>query len=109
MSQYNANVAPAFISGEQETMQQGITDKQGAGAPDAWTMACIISQGTYGFATIGGSTRKIHIIQPKYSASNMNVSIAWIKDNSISGDHTSNSNVTEGYDKNFDLNVYQQV
>ena len=105
--QYNANVASAFISGEQETMQQGITDRQGAGAPDAWTMACIISQGTYGFATIGGSTRKIHITQPKYGASNMNVSIAWIKDNSISGDHTSNSNVTEGYSKNFDLKVYQ--
>lgn len=107
VSQYNANVASGFISGEQETMQQGLTDRQGAGAPDAWTMACIISQGTYGFATIGGSTRKIHITQPKYGASNMNVSIAWIKDNSISGDHTSNSNIIEGYDKNFDLNVCQ--
>lgn len=107
VSQYNANVASAFITGEQETMQQGITDRQGAGAPDAWTMACIISQGTYGFATIGGSTRKIHISQPKYGASNMNVSIAWIKVNNITGDHTSNSNVTVGYDKNFSLNVYQ--
>lgn len=107
VSQYNANVASAFITGEQETMQQGITDRQGAGAPDAWTMACIISQGTYGFATIGGSTRKIHISQPKYGGSNMNVSIAWIKVNNITGDHTSNSNVTVGYDKNFSLNVYQ--
>lgn len=92
--------------GNQETIYQGISERQGAGVPNALTMVCIVSQGTYGFGTIGGSTRKIHITQPRYDANNMNVSITWIKENSITGDHA-DANITEGYDKDLDLNVYQ--
>ncbi len=71
-----------------ETMQGGITEKQGAGAPDAWTMASIICQGSYGIGVLNGSSTKINFVQPPYGASNMNVSVAWIRENT----HANTSN-----------------
>lgn len=92
--------------GGQETMEQGITERQGAGAPDAWTMASIISQGTYGSGILNGTDTNIDIVQPCYDAQNINVSIAWIKENQaeVSGD---SAIVTVGQTSNLDLNILQ--
>lgn len=95
------------LTDEPETMEQGITERQGAGAPDAWTMACIVSQGTYGSGILTGTSQKINIIQPQYGASKMNVSLTWIKENIAGDDHTNVSDITIVGESNLNLNVYQ--
>ncbi len=95
------------LTNNQETMEQGITDRQGTGAPDAWTMACIVSQGTYGMRTIEGLTDRINILQPKNGAEKINVSLTWVKENVAENDHTNTSNITVGSDSNLDFSVYQ--
>lgn len=91
----------------QETMGAGITERQGAGAPDAWTMACIVSQGTYGVDTIEGS--EINVYQrftlPKYGANNLNVSLTYLKNNTCNGSAAS----TVGEKMDLDLRVYGQA
>lgn len=85
--------------------QSGITERQGAGAPDAWNMACIICQGNYGSAVINGTTSSINIEQPPYGATDMNISISCIKENVPVNGH-SEANITEGITNNLDLTVY---
>lgn len=92
---------------EQETMEQGITERQGAGAPNALTMACIVSQGTYGSSIMSGTSQKINIIQPKYGANKINISLTWIKENNAGDDHLNDSNISVGKNSNLDLSVYQ--
>lgn len=90
-----------------ETMAQGITDRQGAGAPDAWAMACIISQGTYGVGVMAKntSTSTVRFTQPMYSGGNMNVSVTWLRESVATNDnHTSSS---AGVYQNLDLFVYR--
>ena len=111
-------VKQTVIQGGQETMysgiqgrqdygsQSGITERQGAGAPDAWNMACIICQGSYGSAVINGTTSSINIEQPPYGATNMNVSISCIKENVPVNGH-SEADITEGVTNNLDLTVYR--
>ena len=70
--------------GGQETMSQGITERQGAGAPDAWTMANIVCQGSYGCGVFTGFNVNINFVQPSYGANNMNISVSWIRENSVS-------------------------
>ncbi len=96
---------PAGVTAE--TMAQGITDRQGAGAVDAWNAICIISQGQYGYGTFSGAEEARYFVQPPYGASNMNVSVAWLRNNTASGDHTSVSNVTAGTQHNINLQVYR--
>lgn len=86
--------------------QSGITERQGAGAPDAWNMACIICQGSYGSAIINGTTSSINIEQPPYGASNMNISISCIKENIPVNGHNE-ANITEGITNDLDLTIYQ--
>lgn len=100
-------VTQSTAQGGQETMEQGITERQGAGAPDAWTMACIVSQGTYGTGVLNGLETNIDIVQPPYGAENMNISITWLKENYYENEHSSYYNVTEGQTNNIDLYVYQ--
>lgn len=95
------------LTAEQETMEQGITERQGAGAPNAWTMACIVSQGTYGSSSTSGTSQKINIIQPKYGASKINISLTWIKENNAGEDHANDSNISVGRNSNLNLCVYQ--
>ena len=94
-----------------ESIYSGITDRQGAGAPDAWTMAAIVSQGTYGVGTVNDVETQdtIHIKQPSYGASNLNVSISWLKENyaSTADSHYVDSMITEGENINLDLSVYR--
>ena len=95
---------PAGVTAE--TMAQGITDRQGAGAVDAWNAICIISQGQYGCGTLSSEATR-HFVQPLYGASHMNVSVTWLRNNTASGDHTSVSNVTAGTQHNIHLQVYR--
>lgn len=98
-------------AGEQEYIEDGITERQGAGAPDAFVMASIVSQGTYGIGVISDIELQDvrRFVVPNKNASNMNVSITWLKENTISNglSHTNTSNVTTTADANLDLYVYQ--
>ncbi len=81
MASCNRKVLPGH--GEpRETMVQGITNYQGAGAPDAWNMVCIVCQGTYGTGYISGNrtlgTRRF--VMSNYGAENLNVSITWLRE-----------------------------
>ncbi len=67
-----------------ETMEQGLTDRQGAGIPDAYKMISILAQHSYGFGDLNidnSYSRTVNIIQPKYGATNMNVSMAYLHTN----------------------------
>ena len=95
---------PAGVTAE--TMAQGITDRQGAGAVDAWNAICIISQGQYGYGTLSSEETR-RFVQPLYGASHMNVSVTWLRNNTASGNHGSESNVTAGTQHNINLQVYR--
>ena len=95
---------PAGVTAE--TMAQGITDRQGAGAVDAWNAICIISQGQYGYGTLSSEETR-HFVQPLYGASHMNVSVTWLRNNTASGNHGSESSVTAGTQHNIHLQVYR--
>lgn len=85
----------------------GITECQGAGVPNAWTMAKIVIEGTYSVGKILASGATFYIEQPPYEANMMNFSIAWMKSNYINGDdHTNLYNVNEGSDADLSLSVY---
>ena len=95
-----------------ETMQAGITEKQGAGAPDAWTMVSIICQGSYGIGVLNDSSTNINFVQPPYGAENLNVSVTWIKENTHIINQNSNtyqcddySDITEAVSYNIDLEL----
>ena len=95
---------------EQESMQQGITERQGAGAPDAWAMISIVCQGTYGVGELSGNSHTVNIVQPPYGADNMNVSMAWLKENGhldndedVNVDYTDPDNIT--IEPEHDLNL----
>lgn len=89
-----------------ETMSQGITDRQGVGAVDAWNAICIIAREQYGYGSFSGAEETRNFVQPKYGATNMNVSIAWLRNNTASGEHANYNNVTAGVQKNLNLSVH---
>ena len=92
------------IPGRERTYSHSaITEQQGAGAPDAWSMAAIVSQKTYGTAEMGGNTAKICIEQPPYEAENMGVSLVWTKDNRVE-EELYNYEETLPFE---DINVYE--
>ncbi len=95
----------------EETSLQGITEKQGAGAPDAWSMMAIVCQGTYGIGVMEASTtqKTIRFTQPSYGATNMNISLTWLKNNSYeTGESHSNTNlIDEGNNVNLNMYVYR--
>ena len=90
-----------------ETMEQGITRTQGAGAVDAWNAVCIVAQGNYGYGKVTSATEKRNFVQPSYGASHMNVSIAWLRENTISSNNHASGTVTAGTQHDLDLRVYR--
>lgn len=90
-----------------ETMEQGITRTQGAGAVDAWNAVCIVAQGNYGYGKVTSATEKRNFVQPSYGASHMNVSIAWLRENTISSNNHASGTVTVGTQHDLDLRVYR--
>ena len=90
-----------------ETMEQGLTERQGAGAVDAWNAVCIVSQGNYGYGEVTSATEKRNFVQPTYGASHMNVSVAWLRENSISSSNHASGTVVAGTQHDLDLSVYR--
>ena len=102
-------VLPA-LDETRETMVDGLTERQGAGVPDVWTMASIICQGTYGIGTINSNrtTAFRRFVLPSYDATQMNVSIAWLRENTrVDEDSLTNNNITVGEYADLDLAVKQ--
>ncbi len=68
-----------FASDPNETMTQGLTDHQGAGAIDPYIAVAIAGSGHYGIRNLPGNVQSdtIRFYQPKYNASGLNVSLAW--------------------------------
>lgn len=100
------------ISGRETVVggyRSGITECQGAGVPNAWVMACIVSQGTYSVGTLNGSGIQFSIEQPPYGAEKLNVSLTWLKENYIDDEanHGSYNNVQLGTDACLGLSLYQ--
>lgn len=76
------------ITNLSETMEQGITNRQGAGIPDMYRMISMISQHTYGHGVLNsgnGYEQKVKIVQPAYNSSNINISMAYLQTNVPSG------------------------
>lgn len=81
-----------------ETMEQGLTDRQGAGIPDMYRMISIVSQHTYGHGVLNASNsyeRDVNFIQPTYNSSKINISMAYLQTNVPSG---STSGMRDDYD-----------
>ncbi len=101
-------VLPSPVNEPQEYMTDGITERQGAGIADLWTMVCIVIQGTYSLGTLQERDSKINIFQPAYGAEYMNVSVSWLKDNkfdSIYNQVSAAHNINIGEVTNIDLYV----
>lgn len=65
-----------------ENLTSGLTDRQGAGVPNLYRMISIIAQHSYGygkFTNDSGYSRDIPILQPKYNAEKINVSLAYLQ------------------------------
>lgn len=75
-----------------ETMQQGITDKQGAGILDISAVFNIVANNQYGTAIISGDSLS-ETIEIKYEPlSYANVSAAWIQNNTINAEEVHDEN-----------------
>lgn len=92
-----------------ETMAQGITDKQGAGVVDAYRAISITGRGNYGIKEIGSGTTSTDIkfnVPRLYGATGINVSIAWLKNNTVEIPHDStSSNIENASAMNVDLSI----
>lgn len=90
-----------------ETMSQGITDKQGAGVVDPYRAISITARGSYGIRKMisGTTSMNINFYQPSYGSSGINVSIAWLRENTINGSHQSVDNVTAATAHDLDLTL----
>lgn len=95
-----------FLTGKQETMEQGLTDRQGAGAPDAFTMASIISQGTYGNGIVKDNNSGIVFYQPKGDSNFVNVSITWQKELEKLVSHETDRYLVDKDITNLDMRIF---
>lgn len=95
------------ISSPAERMTLGLTEKQGAGVVDAWNAICIVSQNQYGYGEFSGTEERRNFVQPAYGSSNMNVSIAWLQNNTLPAGNHAGGSVTVGTINDIDLRVYQ--
>lgn len=85
----------------------GITETQGAGIPNAWTMAAIVCQNTYFVGSTENSSVFSNIEQPPYGSTNMNVSLTWLSENCIADSSHNSYNLTVGNNTNMSLSIYQ--
>lgn len=78
------------LSNLSETMTAGLTDRQGAGIPNMYRMISIVSQHCYGNGILNADNsyeRYVNFVQPKYSSSNINISMAYLQTN-VPSDNT---------------------
>lgn len=91
-----------------ENITDGITDKQGAGLFDPYTAISIAGRGNYGARFISAGTTSTDVkfnVPYLYGATGMNVSIAWLRNTTISGSHDAESDATGGDLTNLNLSV----
>lgn len=65
-----------------EYLSSGSTNRQGAGVPNLYRMISIVAQHSYGYGRFNsnnGYSREIPILQPRYGASNINASMAYLQ------------------------------
>ena len=94
----NKLLSGSTITDLTETMEQGLTDRQGAGIPDMYRMIGIVSQHTYGNGVLNANNsyeREVNFLQPTYNSSKINISMAYLQTNVPSG---STSGMKDDYD-----------
>lgn len=96
-------------SSPSESMTQGITEKQGAGVVDVYRAISITGRGNYGVRQITGETTitDVRFNVPKlYGATGINVSIAWLRNSTVSGsNHDNTLSVGVGEETNLNLTI----
>ncbi len=94
----------------QETMAQGLTDKQGAGVLDAYLAVCITGAGHYVIHEMPASTvgQTFRLKVPSYGASGLNVSLAWLREGTVTGGEHAEGDVTADPRVNMNLWVTYQ-
>lgn len=105
MASCQRKVKPANGTGAQEQMSDGLTQRQGAGAVDAYRAISIVLQGNYGLGEITSGSTDIDIVQPA-DGSNINVSLAWLRENS-NASNVPSAGTTLGTLQELELSVSQ--
>lgn len=104
-------VLSSFNGEPDETIYDGITSRQGAGAPDVFAMASIVCQGTYGVGRIKENRNQAirRFMLPDNDSLNANVSITWLMENNYSTeeDHENETGLHHGDVVNLSLSVYR--
>lgn len=105
----NDDVNETMTSGiperEKTGSTSGISERQGAGIPNAWNITMIILQHTYGSGNINTSN-DIHIIQPSYGATNITFSLCWFKKYSSQEEYPETDEISEQYIDDLSLSIY---
>lgn len=104
MASCHRKVKPAPGTGEQELMIDGLTERQGSGAVDAYRAIRIVLQGSYGIDEITSGIVNSDPIQID-EGHNVNVSLAWLKDNTNLGNKPEDGTIV-GASQELELRVY---
>ena len=84
-----------------EYMSDGLTQRQGAGAIDAYNAISIVAHETYGIGNISSGSTNVESIYSPFNGTNMNVSLAWLRQNT----GTTYNNTTIGTLKELELEI----
>ena len=103
MASCHRKVLP-FAGTPQENIADGLTQRQGSGAVDAFRAISIVVLGNYGVETITSGSTDINIGQPADSPANVNVSLAWLRKNTYTQGNTSDS--TLGTLQELELSIF---
>ncbi|MCL2163375.1 MAG: S8/S53 family peptidase [Oscillospiraceae bacterium] len=105
MASCHRKVSPANGTA-QENMADGLTQRQGAGAVDAYRIISIVAQGNYGIGQITSGSTDIGIVQPAAGA-NINVSMAWLRKNAVMETTQYGGSANLGTLQELELRVYR--
>ena len=100
MASCHKKVKKAHTGDPNETMEQGLTTHQGAGALNPYLAIAIAASGNYGVRTMGSTStsESVEFLAPSYGSSSINCSIAWLK--------ATTSTTTDGSEVNLNLKLY---
>lgn len=103
MASCHKKALPASEGENAETMTAGLTEKQGAGIVNPYIAIAIASHGTYGFGEVesGSNTEYVKFLQPITAADSINVTVTWLRENTVNG----NDHVNEEENENNIVNV----
>lgn len=100
MASCHRKVEPAY-NAPAEYIVDGLTQRQGAGAIDAYNAISIVAHETYGIGNISSGTLNVKNIPSPVTGANMNVSLAWLNQNT----NTTYNNTTIGVLKELELEI----